>query len=88
VPFPGAVPNLVGKKGHLVQDGMDHGDDVFSVHDHGCPSRGMQSHVENGAVSRDIDPSPPEHGADPLAKAGFTGQLQEEPERLIGKQVL
>jgi len=48
----------------------------------------MQSHVENGAVSRDIDPSPPEHGADPLAKAGFTGQLQEEPERLIGKQVL
>ena len=31
---------------------------------------------------------PVEHGVDPASQAGFLGQLQEEPEGLVGNAVL
>ena len=53
-----------------------------------APLRRAQRHVQNGPVFGDVDLLAPEHGVDPLAQAGFLGQLQQELERLIGDAIL
>ncbi len=44
--------------------------------------------MEHGPVLRDVDPLAGEHRLDPVAQARLLGQLDEQPDRLVGDPVL
>ena len=88
VAFPCAAADAVGEIRHLVEHGVDLRHHVLAIDDDGCSSRRAQGHVQDGAVFRDVDLLAPEHGVDPLAQAGFLGQLQEELEGFVGDAIL
>jgi hypothetical protein len=56
-------------------------------HDHGVP-RSPQSHVQDGTILGHVDVIASEHGRDPLGQAGALRQRSQEPERLVGHEVL
>jgi hypothetical protein len=88
VAFPGTAADAIGKVGHFVEHGMDLGDHILPVDDDGCPLRRPQRHVQDGAILRDIDLLPPEHGVDSISQAGFLGQLQKKREGFVGDTIL
>ena len=53
-----------------------------------APLGRAQGHVQDGAIFRDVDLLAAEHGVDPLAQAGFLGQLQQKLEGFVGDAVL
>jgi hypothetical protein len=67
---------------------MHFGYDVCSVNDNGCSLGGTESYVKDGSIFCDIDFVPAEHGFDPVSKAGFLCQLDEELERLVRNPIL
>ena len=86
--LPLAAADAVGEAGHLVEHRVHVGDDVLPVHDDRGVPRRAQGDMQDRAVLGDVDPVAPEHGVDPLAQAAFPGQLQEEPQRVVGDAVL
>ena len=44
--------------------------------------------MEHGAVLGDVDPVAAEHRGGPLGEPGFSSQLEQEPDRLVGDPVL
>ena len=85
---PGAGADLVGEGGHLVEDGVDFGDDVFAVDFDGFGFGGAEGDVEDGAVFGGVDLLAGEHGFGVLLEAGFFGELEEEGEGFVGDAVL
>src|SRR4051812_5404466 len=49
---------------------------------------GAQCDVQDGTALRGVDLLATEHGVDPAAEAGLLGELYEEPDRLVGDEVL
>src|SRR5262249_36674385 len=86
--LPCASPHSVGKVSHLVEHGVDRRDHIFTINDDGGTFWGTQSDMQDSPVFRDIDLLTPEHGVDPVAWAGFVGQLQEPFEWFGGDAVL
>ena len=62
VAVPRAGADRVGEGGHLVEDGVDFGHDVFAVDEDGFGFGRAQSDVEDGAVLGDVDLLAGEHG--------------------------
>ena len=87
-PFHSPLRTRSREVGHLVEHGMHLGHDVLAIHDDRLPLGGAQGHVQDGALLGDVDLLAPEHGVDTGSQAGFLGQLQEEPQRLVGDAVL
>ncbi len=88
VAFPRTAANTVGEIRHFIEHAMDLGHDVFAVHQNGRVLRRTQSHVQNGAVFRDIDFVTTKHGLQPFAQAALMRQTQQQLEGLIGNAVL
>ena len=51
-------------------------------------SRRAQRHVQDGPLLGDVDLLAAKHGVDPLAQAGFLGQLKQQLERFVGDAIL
>ena len=67
---------------------MHLGDDVHAVDDDRALARRAQRDVQHRAILRDVDPLPPEHGFDALVQPALTGELHQQPHRLVGDPVL
>ena len=50
-------------------------------------ARCAQSHVQDGAVFRDVDFFPSEHRVDPGPQSGFLRQLQQELQSFVGDAI-
>ena len=88
VALPFAAANAIGKRGHLVEDIVHQGNDVFTVHEDGLVTGSAQGDVQHRAFFRDVDFVSAKHGFDPLLQAGFDGQFNQQPDGLIGDAVL
>ena len=67
---------------------MDLGNDVLAVDHDRLAFGSAQGHVQDGAVFGDVDLLAAEHGVDACFQARFLGQLQQQPQRLVGDAVL
>src|SRR5207245_7118344 len=67
---------------HLVEDGVNLGHDILSVHNNGRVFRSPQCHVQYGTVLGDIDFFSAEHGIDSRLQAALSGQLKEQIEQI------
>jgi len=85
---PLAAPDSVGELGHLVEHRVDLRHDVLAVHHDGCVTRRAQSHVQHGAVFRDVESLTAEHSVDPRLQAGLLRQFQQESQGSGGDAVL
>ena len=63
-PFHSPLRTRVGEGGHLVEHGVDAGDDVFAVDDDRFAFGRAQGDVQDGAVLGDVDLVAAEHGVD------------------------
>src|SRR5271166_4967502 len=73
VAFPAAAANAVAEGGHLVEDGMDCGNDVFAVHNDRFALGRAQGHMQHGPLLSDIYLVPAEHGVYPSPETRFLG---------------
>ncbi len=76
------------ERGHAVERLVHLRDDVDAVDDERALARHAQRDVEDGAVLGRVDPVAAEHRLGALAQARLLGQLEEEPQRLVGDAVL
>ena len=88
VPGPRAAADPVGEVGHLLQDGVDLGDDVGAVDLDVLAFRRPQRHVEDGPVLGDVDLLAREHRVDAGPQPGPLGEREEQPHGLVGDAVL
>ena len=88
VALPVAAADAVGEGRHLVEHGVHVGHDVLAVDDDRRAARRAQRDVQHGAVLGDVDLVAAEHRVDALAQAGLVGQLQQQPQRLVGDAIL
>ena len=88
VAFPRAAPHPVREVGHPVEHGVHLGHHVLAVDDDRRALRRAQRDVQDRAVLRHVDLLAAEHGVDPRAQAGLLGELDEQPQRLVGDAVL
>ena len=88
VPRPGARADPVGERRHPVEHLVDVGDDVAAVDDERRPSRHPEGDVEHRAVLGRVDPVAAEHRLRALCQARLAGELEQEPQRLVGDPVL
>jgi len=88
VAFPVARTDAFGEGGHLVEDFVDLGNDIFSIDKDGFGLRRAESDVEDGAVFGDVDLLAGEHGFGALAQAGLFGELLQQAEGFVGDAVL
>jgi hypothetical protein len=86
LPVPAANP--LGEGRHPVENGMDLRHHVLAVHPDRDVARGAQRHVQHGAVLGGIDPLAAEHRVDACAQADALGQLEQQPQGLVGDEVL
>ena len=85
--FPFAAADAIREIRHLVEDGVDLGHDVLSIHQDGCALGRAQGHVQDGAFLREVDFVPAKHGVDLRPQARFLGQLDEECSGLVGDAI-
>ena len=64
VALPLAAADSVGEGRHLVEHGMDGGDDVFAVDDDRLALGRAQGDVQDGALLGDVDLLAAEHGVE------------------------
>src|SRR5262249_38370936 len=88
VAAPLAAPNAIREIGHLVQDGMYFGNDVFTIDHYDRVSRGAQRDVEHGPIFSDVDLLPAEHSVDPGSETSLLSELNQQGERFAGDAVL
>ncbi len=85
---PGAGADLLAEVGHAVEHGVDLLHHVEAVeHERGRAGH-AQGDVQDGAVLRDVDGLPGEHGGGALGQAGLLGQGDKQAEGLVGDAVL
>ncbi len=77
----------IGESGHPIEHGMDAGHDIRAVDENAGFARRAQGGVQNGAVLGGVDPIAAVHGVDPLAQPALFGEIQQQPERLVGDPV-
>ena len=87
-PFQAPLRTRSQKSAILSSTSVDRRDHVFAINDDGSAFGSAESHVQHGALFRDVDLLTPEHGVDALAQAGFLRQLQEELEGFIRDAIL
>ncbi len=85
--LPRALPDAVGKVGHLVEDSVYLRYHIFAFYGKRRPAWCPQRYVQNRPVLRDIYLLTTKHGVDSLPQAGFLSQLNEEFERFIGNAI-
>ena len=85
--FPAAAAQPVGKLRHLVEDGMNVGNDISAVDCNCRAARRAQRDVQRRALLRDVDLVAAEHGVDALTQAAFLGKPQQQLQGLIGDPV-
>ena len=85
-PLPAA--DAVGERRHAVEDLVHLRDDVLAVHLDVRPLRRAERDMQHGAVLRDVDVLAGEHRVAPLGNSALLGELEQEPERLVGDPVL
>ena len=74
VSFPFAAADATREIRHLVEDGMDQGHDVLSVHEDGRGLGRAQGYVQDGTFLREIDLVAAKHGIDMRPQAGLLRQ--------------
>src|SRR5262245_56041199 len=74
-PLP--ATNTVTKRGHLIEDGMNFGHDVFAIERDGCIIRSTQGSVQHGAVLGNIYLLPAKHRLNSFAQVALRCELQE-----------
>ena len=87
-PFQSPERTRSRERRHPVEHLMDLLDDVLAVDDQRAVLRHPQRHVEDGPVLGDVDVLAAEHRVAPLGDAASAGELDEQPERLVGDAVL
>ena len=88
VAFPFAAAHTIGEFGHLIEDGMDFGNNVLAVHHDLFTARRAQRHVQHRPVLGEVDLVAAEHRIDFPAQAAFVGQAQQQPQGLVGEAML
>jgi hypothetical protein len=88
VTFPFTAAHTIGEFGHLIEDGMDFGNNVFAVHENVLVARGAQRHVQHRAVLGEVDPVAAEHCIYFPTQFAFVSQTQQQPQGLVGEAML
>src|SRR5262249_59943087 len=83
VSFPLTAADAVRKCSHLVEHGMNSGNDVVAVHDNRRAPRHAQRHVEDGPVFPEVDFLTSEHRVDSLAQPPLLRESSEQPDPLL-----
>ncbi len=88
VASPFAATDAVGEVSHLVQHGMNLRDYVLTVHDNRRSPRGAQGHVQDSSLFGDIDLLAAEHRVASSGNTSFSGERDQQSNRLISDAVL
>ena len=88
VALPLAAADAIGKCRHLVEHGVDLGNNVLAVGLDGFAFRRAQGDVQHRPLLRDVDLVAAKHGIDPRAQARLLGQLQQQLQRFVGDAIL
>ena len=86
--FPCPAAHPLGKVRHPVQHRMDVGHDIPPIVNDGRPARRAQRDVQHRAVLGDVDLVAAEHGVDTVLQPGLVGELEQQPQSLVGDPVL
>ena len=87
-PFHAPLRICSTKLRHLVEHGVNLGNDVHAIGEDLLVLWGAQRDMQNGALFGDVDLVAREHGVDVLAQAGLLRKLKQQPHRLAGDAVL
>ena len=87
-PFHAPLRIMIRKCGHLVEHGVDFGNDIHAVGDRFVRPWSAQGDMQNGALLGDVDLVAREHGVDVLAQTGLLRKLDEQAHGLAGDSVL
>ena len=85
---PLAAPHPVGEPAHLVEDGVDRGNDVLAVDFDALVARRAERDVEDGAVFGDVDVLAGEHRIAELLDAGAASPSADEHAQRLGAHPL
>jgi hypothetical protein len=88
VPGPAAAAHPLREARHAVENLVDPGHHVLTVHKDRCVAGCAEGDVEDGAVLAPVDPLAGEHGVDAPAQAGLRRQPQEQPQGLLREEIL
>ncbi len=88
VALPGARADLIGEGGHLVEHGVDLGNDVLAVDDDFPVARRPERDVQDGAVLAHVDLLAREHRVALRLHAAGAGEGREQTDGLVGDAVL
>jgi hypothetical protein len=88
VPLPIASPKPLREGGHPVEHRVDRRHHVLAVDDDRGVAGGAQRHVKHRAVLGHVDLVAAEHGVDASAQPGALGQIEQQPQGLVGDEVL
>ena len=86
--FPVARTHAVGKVGHGVEDGVNVGHHIAAIVQECGAARCAQRDVQDSTIFRDVDLVAAEHRVDAIAQLRFLGELQQQPQGLVGDAVL
>ena len=87
-PFHAPLRIRFGKYRHLVEHGVNLGNDVHAIGEDLCALWSAQGDMQNRALLGDVDLVAREHGVDVLAQAGLLRKLEEQPDCFAGDSVL
>ena len=85
---PLAVSHPLRKDSHLVKNRVHLRHDIDAVDHNLLAPRRPQGDMKNCAAFRDVDLPAFKHGFDALTEVALTGEIHEQPYRLIGDTVL
>lgn len=88
VTLPGTGADLLSESLHVVEDGIDLGDDVLALGVDGGVGDVAEGDVEDGAVLGEVNVFAREHLGAHFLDAGFLGEVDEVLEGILGDDVL
>jgi hypothetical protein len=83
VPSPFATADAVGKITHLVQDGMNLRDYVFTIDNDRCLFRSAQGYMQNSPPFRQVDLPAAKHLVAPRGYTSLFGERKEQSKGFI-----
>ena len=83
-----SAANRFGEGAHLLENGVDFGHDILTVHFNGSVGTISQGHMKNGSVFGNVDFVALEHLLDEGFDLAVFRQLEEKLQSLVGDEVL